>query len=48
MKRPIQVEIKAFAFTNTPILQYSMQCAIITIKTIHLFPRPKNQVFNVE
>ena len=48
MKRLVQVEIKAFAFSNTPILQYSMQRAIFTIKTIHLIPRPKNQVFDVE
>ena len=48
MKRPIQVEIGAFAFSNTPILQYSMQRAIFTTKTIYLLPRFKNQVFDVE
>ena len=33
MKKPIQVEIRAFAFANTPTLQYSStpkQCAIFT------------------
>jgi hypothetical protein len=47
MKRPIQVEINAFAFFNTPILQYPMQRAIFAIKTIYLLPRFKNQVFDV-
>jgi len=37
MKGPIQVEIRAFAFTNTPILRYSgtpKQLAIFTGKVI--------------
>jgi hypothetical protein len=44
MKRPIQVEIRAFAFANTPILQYSStpkQLAIFTSKAIELCPGPE-------
>jgi len=39
MKKTIQVEIRAFAFANTPILQYSStpkQLAIFTGKAIEL------------
>jgi hypothetical protein len=51
MKGLIQVEIRAFAFTDTPILQYSStpkQRAIFTGKAIELLPSPKDQVFDVE
>jgi hypothetical protein len=39
MKGPIQIEIQAFAFSNTPMLQYSStpkQFAIFTGKAIEL------------
>jgi hypothetical protein len=39
MKGPIQVEIRAFAFANTPTLQFSnnpQQLAIFTGKAIEL------------
>jgi len=39
MKKPIQVEIKAFAFANTPMLQYSStpkKLAIFTGKATEL------------
>ncbi|UCF00635.1 MAG: hypothetical protein JSV14_09435 [Deltaproteobacteria bacterium] len=51
MKKPIQVEIRAFAFANTPTLQYSStpkELAIFTGKAIQLCPGPEDQVFDVE
>jgi len=39
MKKPIQIEIRAFAFANTPILQYystPQQLEIFTGKAIEL------------
>jgi hypothetical protein len=36
MKRPIQVEIQAFAFANTPILQYSKTARIFSCRAIEL------------
>jgi hypothetical protein len=51
MKKTIQVEIRAFAFANTPILQYSStprKLAIFTDKARQRRPDPKDQVFDVE
>jgi hypothetical protein len=36
MKRPIQVEIQAFAFANTPILQYSKTARNFSCRAIEL------------
>jgi hypothetical protein len=47
MKGFIRVEIRDFAFANTPILQYSSapkQLAIFTDKAIQLLPGPDDQV----
>jgi hypothetical protein len=48
MKEPIQVQIRAFAFTNTPILQYSKSTRNLTGKAIELLPGLEGQVFDVE
>jgi hypothetical protein len=51
MKGLIQVEIRAFAFSNTPILQYSSnpkQLAIFTAKVIEHRPGSHDQVFEFE
>jgi hypothetical protein len=51
MKRQIQVEIMAFAFVNTPILQYSstpIELAIFAGRAMQRSPGPKNQAFVVE
>ena len=48
MKEIIQVEIRALAFSSTPVLQYSNtpvlqeQLAIFADKVIVLFPGPKD------
>jgi hypothetical protein len=53
MKGPIQVEMRAFAFTNTPVLQNTSQS--LPAKPLNSDPReagswtgPKDQVFYFE
>jgi hypothetical protein len=51
MKGPIQVAIRAFAFSNTPLLQYSntpKQLTIFTGNAIELLSGLKDQVLHVE
>ncbi|MEJ2234778.1 MAG: hypothetical protein P8X67_12705 [Syntrophobacterales bacterium] len=52
MKELIQVEIRALAFSNTPILQYSInptkQLAIFTGIAIERRLGPEDQVFDFE
>jgi hypothetical protein len=51
MKGLIIVEIRAFAFSNTPILQCSgtpKELAIFTDKATNLSPGPRDKTFDVE
>jgi len=48
MKRPIQVEIQAFAFANTPILQYSKAARNFSCRAIELWPDHKDLVLDDE
>ncbi len=48
MKGLVQVEIHAFAFLNTPILQCSKKARTCKGKAIEILPDSKDQVFNVE
>jgi hypothetical protein len=46
MKKPILSEIRAFAFSNTPVLQKKL--AIFTDKAIQRRPGRMDQFFDVE